>query len=215
MVDLYCERIGPGFWAEPINALTNIGFVFAAWFIWRIAVREQAHDSSIAVITGMIVAIGIGSFLFHTMATPFTRWLDIIPIFVFQLLYIGFYTRRVINLPVAVIGILLLVFLAASVYGGQFPEVINGSLIYAPALLVIFVLGLYHYLSQKVERGLLLGAASIFLLSIFFRSIDNMICTQFVLGIHFLWHILNMLVIYLAMRALIVSLSSGSRSISY
>ncbi len=215
MVDLYCERIGPGFWAEPVNALTNFGFVFAAWFIWRIAVREQAHDSSIAVIIGMIVAIGIGSFLFHTMATPVTRWLDIIPIFVFQLLYIGFYTRRVINLPVAVIGILLLVFLAASVYGRQFPEVINGSLIYAPALLVIFVLGLYHYLSQKVERGLLLGAASIFLLSIFFRSIDNMICTQFVLGTHFLWHILNTLVIYLAMRALIVSLSSGSRSISY
>jgi len=214
MVDLYCERVGPGFWAEPVNALTNIGFVFAAWFIWRIAVRKQAHDSSIAAMTGMIAAIGIGSFLFHTMATPFTRWLDIIPIFLFQLLYIGFYTRRVINLPVAVIGILLLVFLGASVYGRQFPDVINGSLIYAPALLVIFVLGLYHYQSQNAERSLLLGAASLFLLSIFFRSIDNMICTQFVLGTHFLWHILNALVIYLAMRALIANLSSGSRSIS-
>lgn len=214
MVDLYCERVGPGFWAEPVNALTNIGFVFAAWFIWRIAVRKQAHDSSIAAMTGMIAAIGIGSFLFHTMATPFTRWLDIIPIFLFQLLYIGFYTRRVINLPVAVIGILLLVFLGASVYGRQFPDVINGSLIYAPALLVIFVLGLYHYQSQNAERSLLLGAASLFLLSIFFRSIDNMICTQFVLGTHFLWHILNALVIYLAMRTLIANLSSESRSIS-
>ena len=84
MVDLYCERIDPGFWAEPVNALTNIGFVFAAWFTYRIAVREQAHKSSIAAIAGIIAAIGIGSFLFHTMATPFTRWLDIIPIFVFQ-----------------------------------------------------------------------------------------------------------------------------------
>jgi len=215
MVDLYCERVDPGFWAEPVNAFTNIGFVFVAWFIWRIAVREQAHNSSIAAIAGMIVAIGIGSFLFHTMATPFTRWLDIIPIFVFQLSYIGFYTRRVVNLPVAVIGILLLVFLAASVYGRQFPDVMNGSLIYAPALLVIFVLGLYHYQSQMVERSLLIGAASIFLLSIFFRSIDNMICTQLVLGTHFLWHILNALVIYLAMRALIVNLSSGTKSISH
>lgn len=215
MVDLYCERVGPGFWAEPVNAFTNIGFVFAAWFIWRIAMREQAHNSSIAAIVGMIVAIGIGSFLFHTMATPFTRWLDVIPIFLFQLLYIGFYTRRVINLPVAVIGILLLLFLAASVYGRQFPDVMNGSLIYAPALLVIFVLGLYHYQSQRVERSLLLGAASIFLLSIFFRSIDNMICTQLALGTHFLWHILNALVIYLAMRALIANLSSVPRSISH
>ena len=176
--------------------------------------RKQAHNSSIAAIVGMIAAIGIGSFMFHTMATPFTRWLDIIPIFLFQLLFIRFYTRRVINLPVAVIGILLIVFLAACVYGRQFPDVINGSLIYAPALLVIFVLGLYHYQSQKMERRLLLGASSLFLLSIFFRSIDNMICAQFVLGTHFLWHILNALVIYLAMRALIANLSSGSRSIS-
>jgi len=215
MVDLYCERIDPGFWAEPVNACTNISFVIAAWLIWRFAVREQTQDSGIATITGMIAAIGIGSFLFHTMATPLTRWLDIIPIFVFQLSYIGFYTRRIINLPVAVMGILLLVFVAAAVYGRQFPDVINGSLIYAPALLVIIILGLYHYQSRKVERGLLLAAASIFLLSIFFRSIDNMICPQFILGTHFMWHILNAVVIYLAMRALIANLSPGSRSISY
>jgi len=215
MVDLYCERIGPDFWAEPVNALTNIGFVFAAWFTWRLAVHKQTQDPGIAVITVMIAAIGVGSFLFHTMATPLTRWLDIIPIFVFQLLYIGFYTRRIINLPMAVIGILLLMFVAAAFYGRQFPDVINGSLIYAPALLVIIVLGWYHYHGRKVERGLLLGAASIFLLSIIFRSIDNMICPRFVLGTHFLWHILNAVVIYLAMRALIANLSPGSRSVSH
>ena len=215
MVDLYCERIDPGFWAEPVNAFTNIGFVFAAWFTWRFAVHKQVQDSGIATMTGMIAAIGIGSFLFHTMATPLTRWLDIIPIFVFQLLYIGFYTRRIINLPVAVIGILLLVFVAAAIYGRQFPDVVNGSLIYAPALLVIIILGWYHYQGRKVERGLLLGAASIFLLSIFFRSIDNMICSRFILGTHFLWHILNAVVIYLAMRALIANLSPGSRSVSH
>lgn len=215
MVDLYCERVVPSFWAEPVNALTNIGFVIAAWYVWRAALREKVFESGIAVIIGMIVAIGIGSFLFHTMATPFTRWLDIAPILLFQLLFIGFYTRRVINLPVAVIGILLLVFLAACVYGRQFPDAINGSLIYAPALVVIFVLGLYHYQSRKVERGLLLVAASLFLISIFFRSIDNMICSQFALGTHFLWHILNALVIYLAMRALISNLSSGPESISH
>lgn len=215
MVDLYCERIDPGFWAEPVNAFTNIGFVFSAWMVWRFAVREQAHDSRIAAMTGIIVAIGIGSFLFHTMATPLTRWLDIIPILLFQLLYIGFYARRVINLPVAVIGILLIVFVAAVIYGRQFPDVINGSLIYAPALLVIMVLGLYHYQSRKAERGRLLAAAGIFLVAILFRSIDNMICPQFVLGTHFLWHILNAVVIYLAMRALIANLSPESRSVSH
>ena len=200
----------PGPWAEPANAITNVGFIFAAWLIWRMAVRTQAQDTSIIMLTGMIVAIGIGSFLFHTFATPFTRWLDVIPNLLFQVLYIWLYARRVATLPVTAIGILLLVFLSAALYGRQFPDAINGSLTYAPALLVISGLGIYHYQSRKMERDLLLGSACIFLLSIFFRSIDNAICTQFALGTHFLWHILNALVIYLAMRALIANLLHGT-----
>ena len=210
MIDLYCERIGPGLWAEPLNAITNVGFVFAAWLVWRIAIRTQLRDLGIAMLTSLIVVIGGGSFLFHTMATPFTRWLDIIPIFAFQLFYTWFYARRVINLPVAAIGVLLLVFLAAAVYLQQHPGVMNGSLIYAPALLVTLGLGIYHYQNQKMERGLLLAAASLFLLSIFFRSIDNAICSQVAAGTHFLWHILNAGVIYLAMRALIAAVTPGA-----
>jgi hypothetical protein len=30
-VDLYCERTDPSFWAEPINALSNLSFLLAAW----------------------------------------------------------------------------------------------------------------------------------------------------------------------------------------
>jgi hypothetical protein len=25
-IDAYCERLGPGLWAEPLNALTNLAF---------------------------------------------------------------------------------------------------------------------------------------------------------------------------------------------
>jgi len=28
--ELYCERLGPDFWAEPGNAATNLAFVLAA-----------------------------------------------------------------------------------------------------------------------------------------------------------------------------------------
>ena len=30
MIYLYCERLGSGLWAEPINALSNISFLLAA-----------------------------------------------------------------------------------------------------------------------------------------------------------------------------------------
>ena len=29
-VDLYCERTDPGYWSEPLNALSNASFILAA-----------------------------------------------------------------------------------------------------------------------------------------------------------------------------------------
>lgn len=29
-IDHYCERTGPGLWAEPVNALTNLAFPLGA-----------------------------------------------------------------------------------------------------------------------------------------------------------------------------------------
>ena len=33
-IDSYCERLGPDYWAEPVNALTNLAFVLAAALLW-------------------------------------------------------------------------------------------------------------------------------------------------------------------------------------
>jgi len=63
-VDQYCERMGPEFWAEPVNAVTNLAFVLAALVVWP---RAVGLGRVLAVI---LVAIGIGSFLFHTFAQP-------------------------------------------------------------------------------------------------------------------------------------------------
>ena len=34
-VDVYCERVDASFWSEPLNAITNVSFVLAAWLLWR------------------------------------------------------------------------------------------------------------------------------------------------------------------------------------
>ena len=34
-IDAYCERLGPGLWAEPLNAVTNLAFLVAALFCAR------------------------------------------------------------------------------------------------------------------------------------------------------------------------------------
>ncbi len=34
-VDNCCERLLPGFWGEPLNAVSNAAFVLAAWAMAR------------------------------------------------------------------------------------------------------------------------------------------------------------------------------------
>ncbi|MFT2588559.1 hypothetical protein ACMWPQ_29155, partial [Escherichia coli] len=39
-VDLYCERLSTAFWAEPVNALSNLAFLLAAYFLWRLPLPQ-------------------------------------------------------------------------------------------------------------------------------------------------------------------------------
>ncbi len=96
----YCERLGaPAFWAEPLNALTNAGFLLAAalaFWLWR---QRQPRDLAGLVLIGLIIAIGIGSFLFHTIPNRITVLLDVVPIQGFILLYLGVAIRRFLGAP--------------------------------------------------------------------------------------------------------------------
>ena len=62
-----CERIGEGFLAQPVNALTSLAFVAAgAWIISR-------GSRTSAVMGWVVVASGVGSFLFHGPQPPLAR----------------------------------------------------------------------------------------------------------------------------------------------
>ncbi|WP_432472830.1 ceramidase domain-containing protein [Amphritea sp. HPY] len=203
MIDLYCERVDASFWAEPINALTNIGFLLSG-YLMLVTLRRNKHASDTHLLLPLLcIVIGLGSFLFHTFATNWARWLDIIPILLFQLAFLWLYARNIIHLPVVVSLMSLLIYLGVALYCRGFPDILNGSLIYAPALLVLFSLGMWHYSHQLSRPTILLSASLIFLLSVSFRAMDNLICDVFPIGSHFLWHLLNALVLYLCSLSLL------------
>lgn len=208
-IDLYCERLGPGFWAEPINAFTNLAFVVAAFAAWRLADQDRSTSTISSLLIGLMVAIGVGSGLFHTVATGWTRVLDVIPILLFQVTYLWFYGRRIIHVrPVPLFG-MVVVFLIAAYLGRQFPHVLNGSLIYLPVFLLLPGLGLYHYYHARTERTLLLWAAAVFTVALLLRSIDLAVCDYVPTGTHFFWHLFNGLLVYLAFRALIMNMNTS------
>ena len=86
-----------------------------------------------------------------------------------------------------------------------FPETLNGSLPYIPTFLVLLGLGVYHFCRCEHDRSVLFAAAGVFLLALFFRSIDMIVCPSFATGTHFLWHVLIAVALYLSMRALILN----------
>lgn len=209
-LDFYCERVGPGFWAEPVNALTNAAFLLAAWAAWRLARRAGALTLGIGLLIAVACAIGAGSFLFHTFAAPWALTLDIVPILVFQVLFLWIYARRVMALPDAAAALLAAAFLGVALSGRQFTWAIGAPAIYLPALVALLALGLYHAVAKARGRLDLFAVAGVFALSLGLRSMDDAVCAAFPLGTHFLWHVLNGLVLYLAIRALVRQITEAS-----
>ncbi|HEY9615965.1 MAG TPA: ceramidase domain-containing protein [Microcoleaceae cyanobacterium] len=97
-IDIYCERVTPGLWAEPLNALSNVAFLMAAWAIWRLARQQPKIPTGIWILMTLAISIGIGSALFHTFATQWANLLDVIPIGLFQLTFLWLYSRQVMRL---------------------------------------------------------------------------------------------------------------------
>ena len=145
MIDLYCERLGPEVFAEPINALTNLAFVVAAFAAWRLADQYRSLSVATGLLIGLMAAIGVGSGLFHTFATNWARVLDVLPILLFQMSYLWIYGTRIIMMQTVHLAGLVILFLIAACLGRQFPHLLNGSLIYLPVFIVLLGLGLYHY----------------------------------------------------------------------
>jgi Ceramidase len=202
-VDLYCERVTPSFWAEPVNAISNLAFLIAAFAAFDLWQREGKGDGPILALIVVMVAVGLGSFAFHTLATQGAMLLDVIPIGIFIYGYFLLALRRFLMLSWPAALTLLIGFIAMSVgLASLVPrEILNGSSGYFPALAALIILG-WVLRSHKTGQALLV-AAGLFVVSLLFRIVDLDLCAAWPLGTHFLWHLFNAAVLYMVLRAAI------------
>lgn len=206
-VNSYCERSDPGFWAEPLNALSNGAFLVAAWVSWRLARRHG--DRGAALLALILAAIGVGSFLFHSVAQVWAMLADVMPIQIFILVYLGLATVRFFALPwwagvaAAAAFVPASAALAAAVVAVAGP--LNGSAGYLPVpLLIALYAGLLGRRSSEAARGLLVGAAML-VASLVFRTVDQAVCPAFPAGTHFLWHLINAAMLAWMIRVLVLA----------
>ncbi len=210
-LDLYCERLGPGFWAEPLNAISNGGFVIAAWLAWRLADSLPGRTPRTThLLIGLLATIGVGSFLFHTLAVTWAMWADVIPIFLYQLLFLVLYLGHVARVkPLPCLGWVALFFAASWCFATLPAQWLNGSLSYGSAFVFVAGMAAYHWRSERREPLVLALATLLFALSLTCRSLDMQVCNWLSTGTHPLWHLLNAGVLYLSTRALVLNEDRG------
>jgi len=190
-IDAYCERTSAAYWAEPVNAVTNAAFLIAAVVLWR---RTEGLPLARAMCV-VLAAIGVGSYLFHTHANGLTAALDVGAILVFILLYIFAATRDLLGLgwrwaAGAVVAFVPYAALMVPLFGAAMPW-LGSSAGYAPIpVLILGYAAAVWRRAPETAQGLALGAA-ILVVSLTFRTLDGPLCALVPVGTHFLWHILN------------------------
>lgn len=184
-VDGYCERLAPGLWGEPLNSLSNLAFLVAAIAVWR-----QPKGRPFAVLIGLVF---LGSTAFHLLATRWSGAADTGFILVFVLYYAAVFPHLFFGVSRRISWLGIPVFLAftaivASLGGGLYLSALIGLAVFAIIL-------------KGEHRRRFAVAAAVFGVSLSFRTADHTVCGNFPAGTHFVWHLLNGLVLYLVSRA--------------
>lgn len=217
-IDLYCERTSSAFWAEPLNAWSNLSFPLAALWATHFALRRGGAFVEFWVLVVLAALVGVGSFLFHTFANVWSEYADTIPIWTFVGAMVFVALKRVLGLrpgPVVLAALALaagfvVLRLAAT---NPLPEAVpqpdpfNGSLQYAPALAALVLFTAVAWLRRLPTRGLFTAASATFLAALTFRSVDLRVCPVLPTGTHFLWHLLLGAMVG---QLLLVMLSAGA-----
>lgn len=213
-LDGYCERLGQiGLMAEPVNVITNLGFLVAAWLAWK----EFRASNTLNVRNGwdvalLILVLGItcfGSGVWHIYAEQWALWFDVLPILIFINVYLLSFLIRVAGSRWWWALLLWGIFQIANWWSEtHLPrETLNGSIMYAPAYITLILFTAYAWLTHHSQARRMVFVVLVFSLSIAFRTLDGVggLCDVVPVGTHFLWHLLNAWMLYNLIRVLIDS----------
>ncbi len=196
-VNNYCERNDFGYWAEPINALTNLAFIIAAVIMWP-RVRGLGVARLLVVI---LFAIGIGSYLFHTHATGWAGLADTLPILLFVLVFLWAASRELPaifgrntgrrGLWAWLITPLFIPFAILTVPVFMQVDALGSTAAYMPVPLVLAIyIAVIPRRAPVFARNLTIGLV-LMLASLTLRALDGPLCDHLPIGTHFGWHLLN------------------------
>jgi len=217
-VDIYCERTSAAWDAEPFNAISNIAFLFAAWAAWNIQRKRPnaALRRPIRALCIIIAVVGAGSLTFHTIATQWAEWADVIPILVFMIFYCWLILTVFFKWPFWLRALTTFAFLAATLFleSDAFQSVLWGGAMYLPTLFFLMTAGIGIWRIDADAGKAFFAAAGLFAISFTARTIDEPLCSYLPIGTHYFWHIFNAAVLFLLVRTIILHAPGGDKAAS-
>ena len=210
-LDNYCERAGGGaLFAEPLNLLTNLAFLIAAWYAYR---RFKDAPScnwrngwNILLLIIILASIGIGSGLWHLIPQRWTMLADVLPILLFINLYLLSFLVQIMRCRWWWVVLCWLGYQGLVYATGVFflPDTLGGTIMYMPTYITLIMMAVYLKVGGNPFFRLIALVLVIWTVSLVLRTLDMTLCSMIPFGTHFFWHLLNAVVLYLLLHGLIV-----------
>lgn len=119
-------------------------------------------------------------------------------------MFFGFTLEKVLNLSTVPAVIMVALYVALSLRLGSFgPEVLNGSLACAKALLGLAASGIRLRRLRHLPARYCLFAGCIFVVALLLRTVDLEVCDSMANGTHSMWHLLIAVLLLLLLRVCI------------
>ncbi|MGF1445293.1 MAG: hypothetical protein ACFBRM_03735 [Pikeienuella sp.] len=199
----------------PVYVLSVV-FVAAGLLAQPAAWAAPAPNWPVAWLSGNAIVVGIGSFLFHSYATPWAGLADTGPIMMFIFGTFAIVMNRFVGLRWRTAALATVAFVAGMVVmSAGLRQVLNEAVLgayaefansksYYPALLALFATGLWLHLARAHPAGgVMMRAGGIFAISLVFRTLDGPLCPWLPIGTHWLWHLFNALVFWVILSGLV------------
>lgn len=204
-IPTYCERSYAGSFGEPLNLITSLLFLIAAYIAFKQTAKvSQGSRFWLQAGTLFIGIIGVGSIAFHAAPSNITLLFDAVPIYIFLLIVLSVLLldltgSNVITSTAIALYVVCLIIVTLFVPS----DFLNGSSRHALTFMFLLLILFLSFMKYRIHVLGLVGAILLYAMAIVFRSIDYYVCNDLAVGTHFLWHVLNATAAFLAIRFLV------------
>lgn len=213
----HAETVPGRFPVEPLNAVSNIAFLFIlCYWTWKTKFRIRIYPAIVLTMPLLLGAFVAGTM--HHLLRSDKVWNGIVLLCIFfavinTCIYLWYrITESWLKSFVGVLAVpfIFRIFLASI----TLPDKITMSTVFVVMALAIMIPAVIHCIQNHLKNLELLVISSIsFIIALIFRETDANLIGIFAIGTHFLWHVFGALSIFFMLKYLFLTDKTKSKKV--